>query len=241
MFSSNARLAGTPRHLHIGWAKGHPFNRLIRNPFGAGNPVLVVPTEQPNVYSAHGLMLERLAPSAGAAATATPLSTRRVERSPGPLRIGLHPFASQACKLWPEANWRELAQALVANGASVTSFGAPFERAALQALLEPLGNQVAVVTGEIQNFAREVAALDVLIGLDSFSVHMAQRQGVRSVMINAGNPPRLWAAPGGATLAHSGGCAHYPCYNVPRCKGSAGEYACVKAVSPREALAALLE
>ena len=116
----------------------------------------------------------------------------------------------------------------------------PSELAALQALFGPLGDGVALVTGDIPNFALAVAGLDALIGLDSFSVHMAQRQGVRSVTVNAGNPAALWAAPGGVTLAHSGGCPHYPCYNVPRCTGTEGEYACVRSVPTDEALAALL-
>lgn len=233
-----ARLAGTPRHLHIGWAEGHPFNRLIRNPFGTGGPFVMVPADVPNVYAAHGVMLRGLVPGAEAVTSG---SKGRAARVPGPLRVGLHPFASQACKLWPDACWRELAQGLIAAGAELTAFGAPFEREALQALFGPVDAGVGLVTGDIPNFAREVSRLDVLIGLDSFSVHMAQRQSVRSVMVNAGNPPPLWAAPGGVTLAHSGGCSDYPCYNVPRCAGTDHQYACVRSVSPREALAAVLD
>jgi hypothetical protein len=66
---------------------------------------------------------------------------------------------------------------------------------------------------------------------------MARRQGIRSITINAGNPPELWAVPGpGSVLARSGGCARYPCYNVPVCEGTAQEYACVKSISVREVL-----
>jgi heptosyltransferase-3 len=77
-----------------------------------------------------------------------------------------------------------------------------------------------------------------MIGLDSFSVHMAHRQGIRSVMLNAGNPPALWAIPaaGGTTLASSGGCPHYPCFNVPKCVGTSYQYACVRSLSVDQVL-----
>jgi len=236
-----AHLAGTPRHLHIGWAEGHPFGRLIRNPFGPGAPFVIVPRDLRNVYAAHELMLARLVPGREPPPLHLPVTAggNPVTRAGHALHVGLHPFASQACKLWPMENWRQLARDLLARGARLSAFGAPSERAALGALFAEFGDKVRLVSGSMQGFADEAAALDVMVGLDSFSVHMAQRQGTRSVMINAGNPPDLWAPPDGLVLAHSAGCAHYPCSNVPRCEGTAGEYACVKAVEPGEALAAI--
>jgi heptosyltransferase III len=228
-----ARLAGTPRHLHIGWAEGHPFNRLIRNPLGVGQPFVTVPNELRNVYAAYEFMLHKLAPTRG-----TPPAAG-VVRAASALRVGLHPFASQACKLWPAANWQQLTRDLLDGGAKVSAFGSPSEEPALQALLGEFGERVRLVTGSIVNFASETSDLDVLVGLDSFSVHMAQRQGARTVVINAGNPGDLWAPPLGAVLASSGGCARYPCYNVPSCEGTVGEFACVKSVDAGHVLRAV--
>lgn len=239
-----ARLVGTPRHLHIGWAEGHPFGRLIRNPFGNGAPFVTVPSDVRNVYAAHGLMLARLAQGHELQFEYPPPVTEGgdpANRTVHALRVGLHPFASQACKLWPMENWRQLTGDLLARGAEISAFGAPSERAALVNLFAGLGDRVRLVTGSMQGFADEAAALDVMVGLDSFSVHMAQRQGTRSVMINAGNTPELWAPPDGVVLAHSAGCVHYPCSNVPHCEGTAGEYACVKSVEPGEVVAAIFE
>jgi heptosyltransferase-3 len=233
-----ARIAGTPRHLFIGWAEGHPFRRLIRNPFGVGAPFVTVPADIRNVYAAYGMMLQKLIPASNPTLLGHGVGLGRT-RADRPLRVGLQPFASQACKLWPGENWRQLAQSLLARGDEVIAFGAPADLGALHTLFAHFGESVRLVTGSIPNFANQVAALDVMVGLDSFSVHMAQRQGVRSVMINAGNPPDLWAPPMGNTMANSGGCAFYPCYNVPKCEGSENEYACVKAVTPAQVLQAV--
>ena len=233
-----ARLAGSPRHLHIGWARGHPFARIIRNPLGPGRPVVTVPVNRLNVYEAHELMLDALMPSP-AAGGPNPSAPMPVERR---LRVGLHPFASQKCKLWPMESWRRLVRELLDRGAEVVVFGAPTER---QSMLELLGGElrerVILVAESLESFARHTATLDVMIGLDSFSVHMARRQGVRSITINAGNPPGLWSVPAplGRTLASSGGCPHYPCFNVPKCVGRTNEYACVKSISVGQVLSAI--
>ena len=232
-----ARLAGSRRHLHIGWAKAHPFARIIRNPFGKGAPLITIPVQTINVYSAYRLMLDALAPGGkesemGAVQAVDDNTDRRAT-----LRVGLHPFASQECKLWPAENWQQLICRLLEDGVEIWAFGAPRDR---QALVRLLGNscaQVRVVTESIERFATELRKIDVLVGLDSFAVHLAWREGVRSIMINAGNPPDFWCVPGsGSVLASSGGCSHYPCFNTPRCKGTAEEYACVKAISVAQVL-----
>ena len=225
-----ARLAGSRRHIFPGWAPGHPFRRLIRNPLGSGKPAIVIPASTANVYEAQQLLLASLVVGTRSA------NGRIAEASPKPRapvrRVGIHPFASQACKFWPADNWRRLMRLLLQDELiQVTAFGAPGERRELENLMAEFGSRVTIITSSLNEFALHVAKLDVMVGLDSFSVHMAERQGVRSVLINAGNPSTLWAAPGGRTLATSGGCGHYPCFNVPKCEGTPKEYACVRAVT----------
>jgi heptosyltransferase-3 len=231
-----ARLAGSARLVHIGWAADHPFSRLIRNPFGRGRPQIEVPRSVLNIYAAYEMLLDALAPVQ--VPTTAGWNTPQVRAvADHPLRVGLHPFASQRCKLWPADNWRDLARALLAQDAEIYAFGAPAERPALMRLLGELAAKVHVVTESLQEFANRTATLDVMVGLDSFSTHMAARQGIRSITINAGNPPQLWAVPHtGTTLWSSGGCASYPCFNVPKCEGTVQEYACVKSVSVRQVI-----
>jgi heptosyltransferase-3 len=155
------------------------------------------------------------------------------------LKIGIHPFASQPSKLWPRENWQDLTRELLSQGASVTAFGAPHELSELQSMFTPFGAAISFFAGSLEYFADEVSKFDIIVGLDSFSVHMAHRQGVRSITINAGTPASLWAVPSGVTLGTSGGCAHYPCYNVAQCQHTPYEFACVKSTSPKQVIDAI--
>lgn len=229
-------------HVHIGWAKGHPYRRLIRNPLGAGRPLVTVPADVPSVYGAYELMLEALAPSTAStrAREASFEASRRssAHAAGSELRVGFHPFASQPSKLWPARHWRQLAAQIAARGARITAYAAPGERRELEKLFAGVG-QVELVTVGLEEFAERLRALDLLVGLDSFAVHMAYRQGIRTVTINAGTPPQLWAPPQERGLGGPGGCTHYPCYNVAPCRGVSGEYACVRSVSPSDVLSAI--
>jgi heptosyltransferase III len=228
-----ARLAGSRRHVHIGWAAGHPFNRIIRNPFGRGNPAVSVPLDVPGAYGGYAAFVEAICPTpesrVGAVARPHPAMARR-------LRIGLHPFASQDCKLWPDRSWRELAAMLGERGHELIGFCAPGEAARLAVIFGNVGPPIRTVAGSLREFASEASRLDLMIGLDSFSVHLAQRQGVASIMLNAGNPPSLWAPPRGTVLGCGGGCSRHPCFNVPHCEPKA-QYICIRSVRVADVVA----
>lgn len=228
-----ALLLGAPKHQYIGWAEGHPFNLIIRNPLGRGQPAFDVPAATPNIYLSYGLFLEHLTGGRESSilAHAQPVQADR-------LNIGLHPFASQQCKLWPDKNWLALATHLLDDGHGVTVFGAGAEKVALEKIFAPVLSRVTVFTKSLADFTEKVSELDLFIGLDSFGVHMGQRQGVRNILINAGNNPEVWTPPSTVLLAHSGGCQYYPCNNVPKCEGTAAEYICIRSVKPQEVLSA---
>jgi heptosyltransferase-3 len=234
-----ARLAGSRRHLQIGWEAGHPYTRLIRNPFGRGHPLVTVPTSVPNVYAAYELMVAALAGRADASRRTKLRDRSQPVHHASRYRVGLHPFASQPCKLWTDVNWASVARELLGRGFEVLAFSAPGERESLRGVFAGLEDRVSLVTGTLSEFAATIATLDVMVGLDSFSVHMAHRQGVPSITINAGAPAELWAIPSGRILAESGGCSHYPCYNVAPCRGTSYQNACVNAVTPAQVLAAI--
>ena len=233
-----ARLVGG-RHLRIGWQAEHPHSRLIRNPFGPGKSLVTVPAEIPNAYVGYRLMMGALLPSLGS----EPSSRQRFDlstRPRGPLRVALHPLASQAYSRWPAERWIDLTDRLLRSGALVTAFGAPAERAQLQGMFASCAGKVAVFAGSIEDFAAEVAKQDLLIGLNSFAVHMAHSRGIPSIMINAGNDPRIWGPPSCTVLASAGGCPTYPCFNAPRCVGSDHQYACINSVSATQVFEAAM-
>jgi heptosyltransferase III len=232
-----ARLLGAPRHAHIGWADDHPYRRLIRNPLGSGHPRITVPARVTSVYAAYDQFLNALAPGCPGDAATAPAPKRSQAPEGGRMRVGIHPYASQASKLWPEENWRQLVAALLSQGIHVVAFAAPAERSALCALLADLRDQVELRTGTLEQFAKELRSVQLLVGLDSFAVHMAENRGVRTITINGGTPPGLWATPSGHMLASSGGCVHHPCFNIAPCRGRAYENACVRAISPSAVLA----
>lgn len=228
-----AALAGADRHQHIGWGEGHPFAQIIRNPFGRGRPAFVVPASCPNVYRSYGVFLAHLTDGKETSILS------EVKRPTGTaLKVGLHPFASQRCRLWPDENWLELANQLLQDGHKITLFGAGSERLALEKMFAPILSQVDIFTQSLSDFTRKVAELDLFVGLDSFGVHMGQRQGVKSILINAGSNPAMWPPPNVALLAHTGGCEHYPCNNVTKCDGTSQEFICIRSVKPQEVLGA---
>ncbi|GAA0751513.1 glycosyltransferase family 9 protein [Ideonella azotifigens] len=234
-----ARLIGSHRHLHIGWTREHPHRGIIRTPFGVGRPAVLVGPETPSVYAAYTRFVDYLLREAGLADRPGPLPPLRTHEAVP--TVGLHPSASQACKLWPQSHWTQLTQALLGAGVDVVAFGAPGERDALEAQFASFGDRVRISTGSIPEFARELARLDVLVGLDSFSVHMAENVGTPSVMIVGPNDPALFAPPRAAVLSDSGGCAAWPCYNRPSCVGTAGEYVCIRSISVARVQAAVAE
>ncbi len=222
------RLIGPQPHLHPGWAENHSFKRMNRNPFGEGTPTVVVPANVTNVYDSHRLLLEHLV---GARRPCRTGKTTAPDAQPSPtFAIGLHPFASQACRLWPEESWTQLAAQLLDSGAIVSAFGAPSERSKLEALFGNLGGRVRLVTESLPDFAAALSRLDLLVGLDSFSIHMAENVGTATVFINGANNPALFSPPHAEVVASSGGCTAWPCYNKPTCVGGASEYACIRSI-----------
>lgn len=229
-----ARMVGSSNHRYIGWADGHPFNRIIRNPFGRGRPTFEVPASCPNIYQSFGMMLGFLTNG-----KETSILSNIKPMSGSALKIGMHPFASQRCRLWPDENWLELAAQLLQNGHHITLFGAANEHAELERIFAPVLSQVSLFTRSLADFTNKVAELDLFIGLDSFGVHMGQRQGVKTILINGGSNPAVWPPSSSTLLAHSGGCEHYPCNNVTKCDGTEAEFICVRSVKPDEVLSAV--
>lgn len=229
-----AKMLGSNEHRQIGWHSDHPFSRIIRNPFWKNPPFFLIPSSSVNVYEAHDLFLYSLT---GVEQT----KNGRGKISHKLQRVGLHPFASLRCKLWPAENWLKLAICLQELGVSLTVYGAPSERRLLEEIFLDLPLAPNYFTKDIRAFSEDVSTLDLMIGLDSFSVHIAEFNRVPSIMLNACNFPMLWAPPHCKELSNSGGCKYYPCMNVPGCRGTSGEYACIRSLEPETVVQLLLD
>jgi heptosyltransferase III len=81
-----------------------------------------------------------------------------------------------------------------------------------------------------------VASLDALIGLDSFSVHMASSLGVPTVLLNGPNDPRVFSPLSSRVVNCPGVCPAQPCFGRPSCAGTDHEYVCMQSIPTQQVL-----
>lgn len=228
-----ARLAGSSRHFFIGWAPNHAHNQIIRNPFGVGLALTLTPVNVPNVYDAYQQFNNRLLNLSGISnILPTPVNVLPIKSHP--ITIGLHPFASQVCREWPASSWAFLAKKLLEAGLKVIAFGAPGQYSSLEIIFAGISDRIKFITKPLPDFARELKQVDILVGLDSFSVHMAEKLGVNSVFINGSNDPMLFSPPHSVVVKSSGQCIAWPCYNKPKCIGTKYEYVCIRSIEAKD-------
>lgn len=156
-------------------------------------------------------------------------------------KIVIHPGASHPSRRWPRERWTELLQRLAERGFHVTLIGAEQERTFL---LQIVGEQIAragvkVVTGNIDSVMHCLSMADVLIGMDSFSVHAAYSAGVPAVVLNGSADTRVLAPPRSEPLSAGHLCQAYPCYYRYPCRGKEDEYICSRGIEVEEVLAAV--
>lgn len=145
------------------------------------------------------------------------------------VNIGIHPFASQECKMWDWEKWYILVSLLLDEGYSISLFGAQNQRnVLLDKFKNLLCDRLLICTDPINEFFLKIKDIDLLIGLDSFSVHAAYCNGVDNIMLCGSNDYSLWHTPNGKVICKGReNCNHWPCYNLPKCNG---EYTCIKAI-----------
>ena len=121
------------------------------------------------------------------------------QRGLTPGRVALAPGARHAAKAWPAARWRELAQALAAEGHGLLLLGDETERplceeaaAGIDGALN-LAGRVAV--GELPEALRGAA---LLVGNDSAMNHLAPLVDVPCLALFGPTSPRFGFAPWGA-------------------------------------------
>lgn len=233
------RLSGSRENAAVVWAPGHRYLRLVRpGLLGLVNRPVPVPADVFNVYAVH----DHLARALGCTQMRGPsLPVEPEPRISGPRMLGVHPYASQRSKLWPWENWRALIPRLRRGGHQVRIFCAPSERAVVEQELRPClaENGVALLVGSLREFFQRVAAMDLLIALDSFSVHAAYALGTPSVLLNGANDIAVWEPPNSTALSKGGICPWFPCYNKPRCQQTPTPFVCMTALGVEEVLSAV--
>jgi heptosyltransferase-3 len=234
------RIVGAKELFSPGWMMGHPMRNQNRiGPFRVKR-FINIPVSVPNIYDAHKLMLRAF----NSNLKFLPEIFKFPSFSEGTaLLIGLHPYASASFKLWTNDNWKELILLLIKHfpGSHFVLFGAQSERAMLGELSEAIPSAHSVSTGTLGEFCENLKNIDLLIGLDSFSVHMAHSMSIPSVVLVGSNNPNMFKPPSGIVVAHSSRCPFQPCGGKPRCINMPYRYSCMTDISPQEVLSAILD
>lgn len=154
----------------------------------------------------------------------------------------LHPGATKTYKLWPDAHFAQLAQALVGQGYQVVLMGAGTDAVHVDAILAQLPDAVRkqVVSVCNQLSLAELASLltqaSLMVGNDSGPFHMAAALGVRGAVIFGPTEADLWGpiAPQARLLQDRSVCL--PACTRHHCTQG---YRCLAAITPRQVLDSL--
>jgi len=107
-------------------------------------------------------------------------------------RVGIAPFARHAEKAWPPERMREVVAALLARGTVEVSLfgGGQAEAAMLSAWEDAEGHVKSYASGySLSEQLAQISRLDLMVSMDSASMHMASLFGVPVVSIWGGTHP----------------------------------------------------
>lgn len=202
--------------------ESNSFNRLLRRGLKSlPDKNLLIKSEMVNIYSQIDYVFSAIG--------FIKKENQRKNKSKNNI-IGIHPFASQDCKMWDWSKWIEVINYFLSYNKKVFLFCAPIEK---DMLVKKLGNltnhkNIKIVSSTIDNFFINLEKVDLLIGLDSFSIHAAYSKNVPNIMLCGANDYNLWKTP--LTKVISKGnkvCEYWPCYNKPKCNGN---YTCMNKI-----------
>ncbi len=119
--------------------------------------------------------------------------------------------ASRATKLWPDAHWRVVEQALAARGLrSVLFWGGGAEEIATQRRAQGMAQASVAGRCGLQDVAAALAGAAVVVGLDTGLTHLAAALGVPTVGIFCDYDPALVGITGDAPCESLGGVSGGP-------------------------------
>ena len=229
------RVISIKNNYAVIWNSTHPFHSLIRTGFrGIISNKIEIPKEILNVYHIQDYI----------ARTVLELNNdyeiiTNINMSNNMLHIGIHPMASQKTRFWEYENWSKLINKLIDENQNIkiSLFCSPDEFKEVSREFGLLRDKIEIIAISLSGFLNKLKAIDLFIGLDSFSIHSAYVMGVKKIiMLNGANDARVWAPPSAHIIEASNSCRYHPCYNKPRCIGTNYEYNCMKAIKVEDVL-----
>lgn len=223
------------------WQSGHLFKQKITDRLAPSflNLGVVIPAENGNYYDSLTYFAAKLGIS-DLDWKAGPKTIRRIGHSS---RIALHPGASHPSRHWPTEKWKQLMSQLYADGNKLFLIGAPEESKGLQdSFAEEIQSMnITMLCGDLANLSANLSNIDLLVGMDSLSVHLAYAHSVPAVVLNGSSDPRVLAPPGSVGLSAGHLCADFPCnYKYP-CRNQAHEFVCCRGIETNEVEVAVAE
>ena len=231
-------MTGAQWKISPAWSQGHMFARKITPGMSwISNCGIEIPVEYRNYYDS----LEYLAARLGLGKPEWHRRTARKRARAEPPIVALHPGASHPSKRWETDKWKTLIRDLKTRGFRMTLLGSPAERGDLFAAFdqEIRDGAVEVRTSDLAGMLEAVGEADLLVGMDSFSVHVAYAAGVPVVILHGSSDPGVINPPGGIELSAGNLCDVFPCHYKYPCKNSEGEYRCVRGIKTGEVVNAV--
>ena len=202
----------------------NPYNNLIRKGMGNICKKINVPENVVNVYESMQYLYKEMKVD-------EVLDERQYLENN---TIGIHPFASQECRMWPWEYWEEIIDNLLANKYKIKLFCTRKERDILQSNISEY-KKCCIVSGGLQFFFENMKTCNMVVCLDSFAYHAAYSLGVPTLMLNGANDYRIWKTPNSYVLLSETKCPYWPCFNKPVCKN----YDCIHDIKPKEVMKAI--
>lgn len=230
-------LTGSKKHCSPKWESGHWMRNLIWR--------TQIPSVQYTPISANDQWVYGFIPKFLSTVLDIPIGNRANTALINPdlntsTKVAFHPYSSQCFKQWSTQNWIALSKLL--NKKSITPVIICSSNEAKEAHQQFSHSEQSLSIVECSSIDQLISAIkqiDILIGVDSFLVHLASALGKKTIVINAGNLPQWWAPPNSQAIGQSGGCNYYPCFSEPKCLGTPNESACIKSISPEQILSAV--
>ena len=152
-----------------------------------------------------------------------------------PIKIAIHPFASQDCKIWKNKYWIELIEILITNKFEIYIVSSSEDLELAKNIFSNISKDINFISESISNLHIKLQHINLLIGLDSFAVHFAESVGIKTITIVGSNPSELWRPPNGVSITTPNSiCKYKPCFNKPKCISTHFEYACINKIKPED-------
>ncbi len=224
-------------NISIKFEESHPFNNLIRlNNCLFTDKCISIPADVKNIYDIQDFISSNL----GCTKILPPeiyLNLNNKKDSSSKI-IGIHPMASQDCKLWDFHKWEKLINILKSKY-TIWIFGSNNEFSLLNKVFKAVVDEksVFIKTTSLDEFFINLSKCSLLIGLDSFSIHAAYALDVKSIMISGANDWEIWKPKNCYVISKgSSVCKFYPCFNKPKCLNTSDKYICMKSIEVDEVL-----